>query len=117
MSAPFSWDQSGLFATRVDDAHHFDRIGSDFVNQNIVWVNHCLARSGGSTGPICVGVIRELFSASFDPIQQPLGSSPVVVGDIIYDLPDVDPSSIVPYQPQRGCSALLAMIARISAIT
>ena len=66
MSAPFSRFESGVFSPRVDDPHDFDRVGTHFVDQYVVWVDDRLASTGGTASAIHIGMLRQSFGASND---------------------------------------------------
>jgi hypothetical protein len=101
---------------QVDDLHRF---GRDSIDEDVIGMHHGLARAGRPAGAIDVGMGWKRFGARFNGAEQPLGSRPVALRDVVEDRSGIVSGALAPEERQhlRRAPAFASMIARISTIT
>jgi hypothetical protein len=76
------YNASRILLASVEDGEYLDRLG-DAVDEEVVWMNHCLAGSGQPSGAIDVGMIGQVLGRMHDCGVQPLRGGEVARADII----------------------------------
>jgi hypothetical protein len=94
----------------VEDGEDLDRLG-DAVDEEVVWMNHCLAGSGQPSGAVNIGMIGQVLGRVHDRGVQALRSREVSRADVIENVQQVASRIVRPDERQRQRGLCLSRIA------
>lgn len=99
----------------MDESQHFYHVGGDVVDQDIVGMNHRLARAGDAAGTVDIGVVGQALGGVGDQFVQ-LSRRHRIAGRDIFE--NVEQIGLRLIAPNEGKAHLyLSMIARALTIT
>lgn len=103
----------------MDEADDLDNVRTSPIDEDIVRVDHRLARAGRAARTVEERVFRQSLGASLDRSAKALGGGEVAIGDLGEDLPEFLARALAPDEGHHArwrCRAS-SMIAFISAMT
>jgi len=101
----------------VDDREDFDGARRDAIDQDVVGMDHGLARIGNSAGAVKMGMRRQAIGSVVDRLAKASRGGGPVRGDIANDVAHVLARGVAPDQWKHQGSLWRSRIACISAIT
>lgn len=108
---------SWIVLAGVEDGDHLDGVRQYPIDQNIIGVDHRLARAGHPTGAVDVGMLRQALGGVADQGGQALRCQRIALADEGGDVEQVMARLGAPDQPQHQRRACPSRTAWRSAIT